>query len=94
MCTALAEVTGFVDAPPEWLEDARDALASPLGSLSGSALGTQKDYKDTKGYELVKGVELALAELRKVQNPRKVLIVITDGNDTNNDAAKGQLVES
>ncbi|HWU86606.1 MAG TPA: FHA domain-containing protein [Kofleriaceae bacterium] len=63
----------------------------PLGSLSGSALGTQKDYKDTKGYELVKGVELALAELRKTQNPRKVLIVVTDGNDTNNDAAKAQL---
>jgi hypothetical protein len=63
----------------------------PLGNLSGSALGTQKDYKDTKGYELVKGIELALAELRKVQNPRKVLIVVCDGNDTNNDAAKGQL---
>lgn len=63
----------------------------PLGNLSGSALGTQKDYKDTKGYELVKGIELALAELRKVTNPRKVLIVITDGNDTNNDAAKGTL---
>lgn len=60
----------------------------PLSNLSGSALGTQKDYKDTKGYELVKGIELALAELKKVTNPRKVLIVITDGNDTNNDAAK------
>jgi hypothetical protein len=63
----------------------------PLGNLSGSALGTQKDYKDTRGSELVKGIELALAELKKVTNPRKVLIVITDGNDTNNDAAKGQL---
>ncbi len=64
----------------------------PLGNLSGSALGTQKDYKDTRGSELVKGIELALAELKKVTNPRKVLIVITDGNDTNNDAAKVTLV--
>jgi hypothetical protein len=65
----------------------------PLGNLSGNALGAQKDYKGTKGYELVKGVELALAVLRKVQNPRKVLIVITDGNDTNNDTAKARLVK-
>jgi len=67
------------------------APMGPLGKLSGSALGKQTDYKDTVGLELVKGIELAVAELHKVTNPRKVLIVITDGEDTKNDAAKAQL---
>jgi hypothetical protein len=39
----------------------------------------------------VKGIELALSELRKVTHPRKVMIVITDGIDTNLDAAKDAL---
>jgi hypothetical protein len=63
----------------------------PLGNLNGRALGTQKDYQNTAGTELVKGIELALAELRKAAHPRKMLIILTDGNDTNNEAAKGQL---
>jgi hypothetical protein len=63
----------------------------PLERLSGSALGTEQDYKGTTGFELVKGIELALAELKKVSNPRKVLIIITDGNDSNADAAKSAL---
>jgi hypothetical protein len=66
----------------------------PMGSLdklSGAALGTEQDYKGTTGLELVKGIELALAELKKTSNPRKVLIIITDGNDSNADAAKGAL---
>jgi len=63
----------------------------PLEKLNGNALGTQKDYKNTMGTELVKGVELALAELGKAKSPIKVLIVLTDGNDTNNDAARAKL---
>ena len=63
----------------------------PLAKLTGRSLGTQKDYKNTVGFELVKGVELALAELHKATQPIKVLIVIGDGNDTNNDAAKAAL---
>jgi hypothetical protein len=64
----------------------------PLERLSGSALGTEKDYMGTTGFELVKGIELALAELKKTQNPRKVLIIITDGNDSSSpDAAKATL---
>lgn len=64
----------------------------PLAKLTGAALGTQKDYKNTVGLELVKSIELALAELHKVTNPRKVLIVISDGEDTNMDTAKAQLL--
>ena len=63
----------------------------PIAKLTGSALGTQKDYANTVGGELVKGVELALAELRKAPQPLKVLIVLSDGNDANNDAAKAAL---
>lgn len=64
----------------------------PLDKITGSQLGTQKDYFGTKGVELVKGVDLALTELHKVQAARKVLIVVCDGMDTNMDAAKGQLM--
>jgi hypothetical protein len=63
----------------------------PLDRINGSALGTQKDYYGTQGVELVKGVDLALTELHKVQVSRKVLIVVCDGLDKNMDAAKGQM---
>jgi len=63
----------------------------PLDRITGSALGTQKDYFGTQGVELVKGVDLALSELHKVQVSRKVLVVICDGIDKNMDAAKGQM---
>jgi hypothetical protein len=64
----------------------------PLDRITGSALGTQKDYFGTQGVELVKGVDLGLSELHKVQVSRKVLIVICDGLDKNMEAAKGQMV--
>lgn len=63
----------------------------PIDKLRGAALGTQKDYHREASFELVKGMELALAELGKATTPRKVLLFLTDGNDTNNDAAKGKL---
>jgi len=63
----------------------------PLDRITGSALGTQKDYFGTQGQELVKGVDLALSGLHAVQASRKVLIVVCDGLDKNMDAAKGQL---
>lgn len=64
----------------------------PLDKITGSQLGTQKDYFGTQGVELVKGVDLGLSELHKVQVSRKVLIVICDGLDKNMEAAKGQMV--
>ncbi len=63
----------------------------PLGNISGSSFGTQKDYQNTKGRELEKGIEQALADLHNAKAARKALIVITDGTDTNPDAAKAQL---
>ncbi|HEX3761866.1 MAG TPA: FHA domain-containing protein [Kofleriaceae bacterium] len=64
----------------------------PLDRVTGSALGTQRDYFGTQGVELVKGVDLALSELHKVLVSRKVLIVVCDGLDKNMDAARGQMV--
>lgn len=66
----------------------------PLDRITGSALGTQKDYYGTQGQELVEGVDLALSELHKVQASRKVLIVVCDGIDKNMDSAKGRLTSS
>lgn len=61
-----------------------------LSAINGAALGSQADYYGTKGAELVRAVELALSELNKT-TLRKVLIVLCDGNDTDNVGAKLQL---
>ncbi len=63
----------------------------PLGEITGAALGTQADYFGVTGVELVSGIRLALAELYKAKVSRRVLIVIGDGSDTNNDMAKSHL---
>jgi hypothetical protein len=65
----------------------------PIARLDAGAIGSEKDYYKRLGTDLVGGVELAVAELAKVSVPRKVLIVIGDGNDTNNDNARTQLAE-
>jgi hypothetical protein len=66
---------------------------SDLGKLTGATLGTQKAYKGKLGTDMVSGLTLAIAELTKVSTARKALIVIGDGNDTNNEAAKAQLTD-
>ncbi len=66
---------------------------SPLKEITGGALGGQKDYRGKLGTDMVQGITLGLAELGKASNVRKALIVVGDGNDSNNDAAKSQLVE-
>jgi hypothetical protein len=63
----------------------------PLDRITGSALGTQRDYQNTKGVELVKACQLGIAELGKVQAPIKAMIVISDGDDTNPDSAKAEM---
>jgi hypothetical protein len=64
----------------------------PLSEITGSSLGTQQDYFGTTGVELVQGVTLALAKLHARAEPRKVLIVVCDGNDTDNDKARTAFV--
>jgi len=65
----------------------------PIANLTGAALGTQKDYYGTQGSELVRGVTLAVDQLEKAPAGKKQLIVLSDGNDTNNEAAKVELVK-
>ena len=66
---------------------------APLAELTGAALGAQSDYYTKIGFDLVQGIELATSELSHSRAARKVMIVIGDGNDTNNDVAKVALAE-
>jgi hypothetical protein len=67
------------------------AALGPITSFTPEALGSQKDYFGSKGVQLVLGVTTALDQLVKAPTANKRLIVLSDGNDTNNDAAKAQL---
>lgn len=67
---------------------AKLALApGPLSRVTGAVFGTQQDYYREIASNLSSGVDLALFELEKAAPARKVLIVLGDGNDINNDAA-------
>jgi hypothetical protein len=65
--------------------------ALDLDKLRGIALGDEKDYRGKYGSDLVEGIMVAEAELSKLPAVRKAIIVIGDGNDTNNAAARTQL---
>lgn len=64
-----------------------------LKNITGAALGSQKDYHGKIGTDMVQGITMGLAELSKVGTDRKALIVVGDGNDTNNEAAKTSLAD-
>ncbi|HLL22612.1 MAG TPA: FHA domain-containing protein [Kofleriaceae bacterium] len=66
---------------------------SPLNQLTGAALGSQKDYRGKMGTDLVQGITQGIAELSRASTVRKALIVLGDGNDTNDDLAKAQLAD-
>ena len=63
----------------------------PIERITPNALGTQNEYFGTTGVALVAGVRLAAARLLREPAGRKVMIVIGDGVDTNNETAKPQL---
>lgn len=64
----------------------------PLSAINAEALGTQKDYYKKIGTAMTEGINIALAELKNVAASRKALIIVCDGNDSNPDGARGQLV--
>jgi uncharacterized protein YegL len=65
-----------------------------LKNITGQALGSQQDYKTKLGTDMTSGIGMAMSELQKATSvSRKALIVIGDGNDTNNETAKPQLAE-
>ena len=64
----------------------------PLAALLPEMLGMQKHYyRRGIGTALVRGVELAMAELEKLSVRKKVMIVFGDGADTDRNAALDQL---
>ncbi|MDX2087909.1 MAG: hypothetical protein SFX73_08670 [Kofleriaceae bacterium] len=69
------------------------APMGPLEDLHGASLGTQRDYYGKIGAELVAGIEAGLVELGRTNAPRRALVVIGDGNDTNNETAVRALAE-
>jgi hypothetical protein len=67
--------------------------ATDLASLTGSAFGNQREYRSHLGSDLLQGVTLALDQLVPLNTARKVMIVVGDGNDTNNDLAAPAFAE-
>jgi len=63
----------------------------PITNLTSKAFGTQKDYDGMQGLGLVRGIEFAVSELAKAPAGKKLLIVLSDDHDTNDDAARGEL---
>jgi hypothetical protein len=66
---------------------------APAINVKSSQLGGQKKYRNKIGADLVVGVLLALDQLEKAAATRRILIVIGDGNDTDNATAKRTLAE-
>lgn len=63
-------------------------LLQPLGpieQIKGSTFGIQRDYRSRIGSDLVEGIAIAADMIPREM--RGVLVVIGDGNDTNNDTA-------
>lgn len=63
----------------------------PLEGIRGEALGVQRDYRGATGSDLVRGIMLALEEIPA--NALGVIVVVGDGNDSNNDEARARFVE-
>lgn len=64
---------------------------APLAQLTADKLGTQKDYADTNSRDLVNGIDKAIGLLKETTTPRKAILYIGDGADTNPDAARDAL---
>ncbi|HEY6038412.1 MAG TPA: vWA domain-containing protein, partial [Kofleriaceae bacterium] len=69
------------------------AEATPKVRFGAGFLGYVPLYKDATGSDMVQGMTMGLSELRKANAPRKTLVVVGDGNDTNNEPAAGMLHE-
>ncbi len=68
------------------------AAATPKSRFGAGWLGYVPLYRDAVGSDLVQGVTLGLAELSHAKALRKVLVIVGDGNDTNNSTAKPALI--
>lgn len=59
----------------------------PIEQLAGSDLGTQRDYVNHTDSNLVAGMTIAIDELARRPEQRKLMIVIGDGSDATGDKA-------
>ncbi len=64
-----------------------------LSGMTGDKLGSQKDLAGKYTRDLAAGLAEAQAQLNKIGASRKVLVVIGDGMDTNNESAGGRIQE-
>jgi hypothetical protein len=64
---------------------------SPVAMLRGSSFGTQHDYYNQIGTDLVAGIEVGMLALQASAASRKLLVIIGDGNDTDSEAAAPKL---
>lgn len=65
----------------------------PVDRLHGASFGVQRDYYNQIGLDLVQGIEVGLTALEATAQPRKLLVVIGDGNDTDSEKAAVRLLE-
>jgi hypothetical protein len=63
----------------------------PLTALTGAALGAQKDYAGVTSRPMVAAINQAVADLAKMNTPRRLLLVLGDGSDTDPAGAHEQL---
>jgi hypothetical protein len=66
---------------------------SPIEDLEARSLGNQREYYGRIGSDLVSGLTQTFNELVNIDAPRRVVIVIGDGADTNNETGKPALQE-
>lgn len=66
---------------------------TPASRARGAMLGKEIDYRQFIGSDVVVGITLALDELAHRNEPRKLLVVIGDGNDTSGSLAIPALVD-
>jgi hypothetical protein len=63
----------------------------PARALTPDRFGSQVDYYGHNGVELVEALWLATQELAKVERPKKYLLVISDGTDTDPEGARREV---
>jgi hypothetical protein len=65
----------------------------PLAAFKAAQLGTEANYRNRIGTDLVLGLALGLHELDESDAPIKLMFVIGDGTDTNQDAVRDELFQ-
>lgn len=65
----------------------------PIERVNAAFFKDQRPHRGKIGTDMVKGIEFALTQMLVEPAARKIVIVIGDGNDTNNERAKTELMK-